>query len=92
MPPRRVPKRRIGAAWEEHMRQVTYSALVVGMLASNGLPATAADGENGFTYHASPDRSGHFVVAGLTWARAASARLDPAFDARVDGAVYAQPL
>jgi outer membrane protein assembly factor BamB len=74
------------------MRQLAFTALAIGMLASNALRAMAADGENGFTYHASPDRSGHFVVAGLTWARAASARLDPAFDARADGAVYAQPL
>ncbi len=44
--------------------------------ASDALSATAGDGENGFTFHANPDGSGHFVVPGLTWARAASARLD----------------
>ena len=74
------------------MRQLAFTALAIGMLASNALPAMSADGESSFTYHASLDRSGHFVVPGLTWVRAASARLDPAFDARVDGAVYAQPL
>jgi hypothetical protein len=44
------------------------------------------------TYHADEARSGHYVVPGLTWARAADFRRDPAFDGRVPGHVYAQPL
>jgi hypothetical protein len=43
-------------------------------------------------YHADAARSGHYVVRGLTWARAGDLRLDEAFDGRVPGNVYAQPL
>ena len=44
------------------------------------------------TYHADEARTGHYVVRGLTWARAAGFRRDPNFDGRVPGHVYAQPL
>jgi len=44
------------------------------------------------TYHGSPDRSGNFIVPGLTWERARSVYLDEKFRARVSGNVYAQPL
>ena len=43
-------------------------------------------------YHGGPDRSGHYILPGLTWDRAARVHLDPAFDGRVQGHVYAQPL
>ena len=44
------------------------------------------------TYHADAARSGHYVVPGLTWARAGEMRQDAAFDGRVPGNIYAQPL
>jgi hypothetical protein len=44
------------------------------------------------TYHADEARSGHYVVPGLTWARAAHFKRDPAFDGHVSGNVYAQPI
>src|SRR6266480_4158638 len=44
------------------------------------------------SYHGSPDRSGNFIVPGLTWERARSLHLDEKFHARVSGHVYAQPL
>ena len=44
------------------------------------------------TYHADAARSGHYVVPGLTWARAGDMRQDAAFDGRVPGNIYAQPL
>ena len=44
------------------------------------------------TYHADAARSGHYVVPGLTWARAANFKRDAAFDGHVPGHVYAQPL
>jgi hypothetical protein len=43
------------------------------------------------TYHADAARSGHYVVPGLTLARAGDMRRDAAFDGRVPGHVYAQP-
>src|SRR5437588_2618244 len=44
------------------------------------------------TYHRSPDRSGHFIVPGLTWERARSMHVDETFHARFSGHVHAQPL
>lgn len=44
------------------------------------------------TYHGDRNRSGHYVVPGLTWTRAATAHLDQHFDAVVQGHVYAQPV
>src|SRR5438105_2646093 len=44
------------------------------------------------TYHGHADRSGNFVVPGLTWEKARSLHLDRGFHATVSGHVYAQPL
>ncbi len=44
------------------------------------------------TYHGDVSRSGNLVVPSLTWERARSVHLDRAFDGRVTGHVYAQPL
>jgi outer membrane protein assembly factor BamB len=44
------------------------------------------------TYHGGIDRSGNFIVPALSWARAHSIRLDPTFNPRFSGDVYAQPL
>ena len=44
------------------------------------------------TYHASPDRSGNFVVPGLSWERARALHPDSHFHAQIAGHVYAQPL
>jgi PQQ enzyme repeat len=48
--------------------------------------------DNVLTYHGGADRSGNFTVPGLTWERARSLHLNPAFQARIVGNVYAQPL
>lgn len=44
------------------------------------------------TYHGKQDRTGNFVVPGLTRDKARSTHLDQTFDARVAGHLYAQPL
>ena len=44
------------------------------------------------TYHAAANRSGHYVVEGLTWAKASGLHLEPNFAGQVDGNLYAQPL
>jgi hypothetical protein len=44
------------------------------------------------TYHGSSDRHGHFIVPSLNWQRARSLHLDPSFQPRFSGHVYAQPL
>ncbi len=44
------------------------------------------------SYHGRADRSGNFIVPGLTWDRAGSLRLDEHFHPQIAGHVYAQPL
>jgi hypothetical protein len=44
------------------------------------------------TYHGDLERSGLFTVPGLTWDRARSLHVDPAFHSELSGHVYAQPL
>jgi len=44
------------------------------------------------TYHGDASRSGKLVVPSLTWEKARSVHLDLAFDGRVSGHIYAQPL
>lgn len=70
------------------MRLSAFLALAFLAIAA-GRPSLAAGGDS---YHGGPDRSGRYIVPGLTWTRAAGARLDPGFDGRVQGHVYAQPL
>ncbi len=44
------------------------------------------------TYHGSPERTGNFIMPGLTWERARHVHLDPGFSPRFTGHVYSQPL
>jgi hypothetical protein len=75
-------------------RRLVGAALAAGLL----LPAPAAAGPAAAagatvaTYHGDIARSGHFVVPGLSWARAPLLHLDPAFAPRFSGHLYAQPL
>ena len=67
--------------------------LFAGMLALAISVETAAAQQNSIlTYHGDVSRSGNFVVPALTWEKARSVHLDPSFDARVAGHLYAQPL
>ncbi len=52
----------------------------------------AAYAQSVLTYHGKPDRSGNYVVPGLSWERARSVHLDPSFHPRIAGHLYAQPL
>jgi hypothetical protein len=62
-------------------------------MAAPGLSPCAASGQQSvLTYHAQPDRSGNFVVPELTFDRARTLHLNPDFQARFPGHVYAQPL
>jgi len=51
-----------------------------------------AHGQSVLGYHGDPQRSGNFVVPSLTWERARSLHLDPSFQTRISGHLYAQPL
>ena len=72
-------------------RILSISATLFLVAAGAGISGSAA-AENVTTYHGAADRSGLYVAPALTWATAASVRLDAGFNATVDGAVYAQPL
>jgi hypothetical protein len=57
-----------------------------------GRAAAAAPTVAVLEHHGGPRRAGVYVDPALTRAAAAGLRLDPAFRASLDGAVYAQPL
>src|SRR5258708_26184052 len=67
----------------------------VGLVAGFGallLPTEAGDAQSILTFHNDAMRSGLYVMPHLTYERAAKIHLDPDFDARVEGHIYAQPL
>jgi outer membrane protein assembly factor BamB len=77
-----------------HPRRTT--SLVIWSLALSALLALGCAREclaqSVTTYHGGPERTGNFVVPGLTSERARNVRLDPTFAPRFSGHVYAQPL
>jgi hypothetical protein len=74
------------------MRLPAFAALAaVTLTCASAVRATENDATVP-TYHADVARSGHYVVPGLTWANAGDMRPDTAFDGRVPGNIYAQPL
>jgi hypothetical protein len=73
------------------MRRVLRLAAALAALVLPAI-ARAADAPDVPGYHATPDRAGHYVVPGLTWARAASVHLLRDFAGIVEGQVNAQPL
>jgi hypothetical protein len=72
-----------------HPGFIVWLALIMGAAL---LPRGEARAQSVLNYHGAPSRSGGYVMPGLTWARAAGIHSDPAFDGRVDGNIYAQPL
>ena len=67
--------------------------LFAGMLTlAISLESAGAQQSSVLTYHGDASRSGNFVVPVLTWEKARSVHLDPSFEARVAGHLYAQPL
>jgi outer membrane protein assembly factor BamB len=69
--------------------------LIAATLALALLPLNASAQDQGgsvLTYHGDNSRSGRYVVPELSWEKARSIQLDRNFNARVAGAMYAQPL
>src|SRR5580704_9966727 len=64
-------------------------AWLIGIAAAAGPEASA---QSVLTYHGDMSRSGYYVMPGITWERAHGMHPDPAFDGRIDGHIYAQPL
>ena len=69
-------------------------ALLVGALAAALLAASASAAADSsvLTYHGALDRSGRYVMTGLTFDRARGLHLDASFHAVFRGRVIAQPL
>ena len=60
------------------------------VLSLSAVPAARA--QSVLEYHAGPERSGRYTMPHLTFQSAATLALEPAFDGRIAGNVYAQPL
>jgi PQQ enzyme repeat len=73
-------------------RSAAFAALTAPILLCAPVAHSADNDPTVPTYHADAARSGHYVVPSLTWANAGNIKRDPAFDGRVPGNVYAQPL
>jgi PQQ-like domain len=71
--------------------RMLFSCVLAAAL-SMGVAAAQQPTQSVLTYHGALDRSGLFVVPGLTAERARSLHLDTAFDAKIEGRTYAQPL
>ena len=68
-------------------------ALLAGALAIALTTSDSAHADSSvLTYHGALDRSGRYVVPGLTYERARGLHLDASFHPSFRGAVYAQPL
>ena len=74
------------------MRFSIFAAPIVAILLCAPMSRAGESDTTVPTYHADEARRGHYVVPGLTWARAADFKRDLAFDGHVPGNVYAQPL
>jgi hypothetical protein len=80
------------------MSSARFFVLLIAVIAASPIAwaqprqVPALEQDNVLTYHGSADRSGKFVVPGLTWQRAKSLHVDEKFHARFAGNVYAQPL
>ena len=71
------------------MRFALIAGALVGMLAAS---VSAAADSTVLTYHGALDRSGNYVMPGLTYERARGLHPDLSFNAAYRGEVYAQPL
>jgi len=72
-----------------HLRRTLGLVAGIGALL---LLTEVGDAQSILTFHNDVMRSGLYVMPHLTYERAAKMHLDPDFDGRVEGHVYAQPL
>ncbi|SEF02280.1 hypothetical protein SAMN05519104_7843 [Rhizobiales bacterium GAS188] len=72
-----------------HLRRTLRLAAGIGAML---LLCAAGRAQSILTYHHDGARSGLYVMPRLTWQRAGGMHLDPDFDARIEGHIYAQPL
>jgi outer membrane protein assembly factor BamB len=70
--------------------KAVLAALVIGALIAS--QPVAAQQSSVLTYHGDESRTGNYVVPAMTFDKARAVHPDRAFDAHVDGHLYAQPL
>ena len=70
----------------------TLLMVLIGLALCLGARAATPPGTNVLTYHGDPQRSGNYIVPGLTWKATETMHRDAGFDGTVEGPVYAQPL
>lgn len=86
-------RRRLPPVWTRLIVPLAVLAsFVILVLARAGMACGQGRGAGVLGYHGAGDRSGQYVVPGLTFAKAAKLRRDAGFDGRIEGHVYAQPL
>ncbi len=71
---------------------VRFVLIAVAIAVAASSQQVSAQQKSVLSYHGDERRSGNYVVPALTWQRAQAVHPDHAFDARVDGHLYAQPL
>nr|WP_277398499.1 hypothetical protein [Burkholderia sp. Ac-20353] len=74
------------------LRAVALPAFFALLTCTRAGAAWGQAGDSVTDYHGAADRSGQYVVPGLTWQSASRLHRDRDFDGRVNGHVYAQPL
>jgi hypothetical protein len=79
-------------SWPAQWLGIFWVVVIAPVLAADGVDNRASTGSGVLEHHGSAQRTGMFVVPSLTFERAAHVRRDPAFNAAISGAVYAQPL
>jgi PQQ-like domain len=73
-------------------RSLTLRMLILFVTCACSGAARTQDMDAVSGYHHTGDRSGQYIVPGLTWQSAPHLHRDAGFDGRVEGQVYAQPL
>jgi outer membrane protein assembly factor BamB len=72
--------------------RISFVLLLSAQVALNCPTEAGAQERSILTYHGDVSRSGNLVMPLLTWEKVRSVHLDRAFDGRVSGHIYAQPL
>ncbi len=77
-----------------HVRHLTLTlhGLMLFVACAGSSAAWPQNADKVLGYHHADNRSGQYVVSGLTWQSAPHLHRDAGFDGRVEGHVYAQPL
>jgi PQQ enzyme repeat len=74
------------------MRDLSRALSLTAAMGATLLLSAPGHAQSVLTYHNDASRSGLYLMPRFTWQRAAGLHLDPDFDGRIAGQIYAQPL